>query len=174
MSLETSLNFLAKWEGGWSNDRADRGGATYCGVTQATYNAWLRQQGRTFQDVREMTEEERLSLYEEEYWDRAHCSDIPEPLCDVVFDMAVNSGSVRAIRTLQLCLGLPADGVWGPKTAQAVKELPGYRTHSLTQEYLDRRRDLYEEIVEHDPSQTKFLQGWLNRIDDLEERLRKV
>jgi lysozyme family protein len=36
----------------------------------------------------------------------------------MVFDMAVNSGPARAVRTLQGCLGVTSDGAFGPLTGR--------------------------------------------------------
>ncbi len=38
--LQRSLEFLLAEEGGWSNHPDDKGGATFNGVTQATYDDW--------------------------------------------------------------------------------------------------------------------------------------
>ncbi|CUX63003.1 glycosyl hydrolase 108 family protein [Agrobacterium tumefaciens] len=34
-------NITAEWEGGWSNHKADPGGKTMYGVTEAVYHVWL-------------------------------------------------------------------------------------------------------------------------------------
>jgi len=37
---------VLKWEGGWGNDPADKGGPTMKGVTIATYTAYCAKKGR--------------------------------------------------------------------------------------------------------------------------------
>ena len=39
--FETALLFVLKWEGGYVNNKYDKGGATNYGITQNTYNNWL-------------------------------------------------------------------------------------------------------------------------------------
>ena len=56
--LDEALEYLLEHEGGWSNHAADRGGATMYGVTQATYNAYCKQKGKTSKTVRGITKDE--------------------------------------------------------------------------------------------------------------------
>ena len=42
--FETALLFVLKWEGGYVNNKYDKGGATNYGITQNTYNNWLMSQ----------------------------------------------------------------------------------------------------------------------------------
>jgi len=37
---------ILKWEGGWSNDPADKGGPTMKGVTLAVYSAYREKKGK--------------------------------------------------------------------------------------------------------------------------------
>lgn len=57
-------------------------------------------------------------------------------------------------------LGVTADGIVGPKTVAAVnadKDL-------LTKVY-NARKTYFENIVKRNPSQKKWLNGWMNRIN---------
>ena len=47
-----SLPFILRWEGGFVDHPADRGGATNKGVTQRVYDAWRARQGQAPQSVR--------------------------------------------------------------------------------------------------------------------------
>jgi len=47
--------------------------------------------------------------------------DLPGGLDLAVFDFAVNSGPARAVKTLQRIVGVPADGVMGAMTLDAVR-----------------------------------------------------
>ncbi len=40
--FEACHAITAKWEGGWSNHKADPGGKTMYGVTEAVFHAWLK------------------------------------------------------------------------------------------------------------------------------------
>ena len=43
--FKKALAFVLKWEGGYVNNPYDKGGATNKGITQNTYNAWLKSCG---------------------------------------------------------------------------------------------------------------------------------
>jgi lysozyme family protein len=75
-----------------------------------------------------------------------------------IFDMSVNMGH-SAIRILQTCLGITADGLWGPGTCAAVNAagdnwLNFYRS-ALAQHY--------QNLVLANPALAHFLNGWLRR-----------
>jgi lysozyme family protein len=41
--FKKALKFVLKWEGGYGHNPNDKGGATNKGITQYTYNAWLKE-----------------------------------------------------------------------------------------------------------------------------------
>ncbi len=51
-----------------------------------------------------------------EYWDLAHCDEIPDVIRFDHFDTAYNSGVHEAIVLLQRSLGIADDGYFGPET----------------------------------------------------------
>lgn len=122
--LERALALVLGVEGAFSDrDRsADPGGRTNHGVTQATYNAWRRKKGLPSADVHDITIGEVQTIYWEEYWQPAGCDRLPWPVNLLVFDFAVNSGTVRAIHALQTALKVTADGIVGPVTTAIATE----------------------------------------------------
>lgn len=158
--FDRALAITLAHEGGVSNHAADRGGLTKWGVTQGAYDRWRARTGQAPRPVTEMTDAEMRAVYLDDYWMPARCDELPEELAAVVFDMAVNSGVDRAVRTLQRALGVPADGVVGPETLSAAHQAGPYV--ALT--FLKHRAALYRDIVRDDPSQVVFLAGWINRL----------
>ncbi len=98
----SSLQRTLKWEGGYSNNPKDPGGATMHGVTQAVYNAWRQRNGLEHQAVRLIEPLELQAIYQNEYWNAAHCSGLPSGVDLVVFDAGVNSGVHRALSWLHV------------------------------------------------------------------------
>ncbi|GBC85673.1 hypothetical protein HRbin11_02123 [bacterium HR11] len=170
VGFDEAVNFVFGVEGGYSNKRSDPGGPTNLGITQKTYDAWRKEHGMNPQDIKLITKEEALAIYQEKYWKAAHCDSLPTPLNVVIFDLAVNSGVGRAIQFLQKALGVPVTGRWDRQTQEAVerlKEQGGVR--AVVERVLQlRERFFYQRVCER-PDQIKFLRGWLNRLARLRE-----
>nr|WP_210340258.1 glycoside hydrolase family 108 protein [Microvirga splendida] len=108
-------------EGGFVHHPGDPGGATKFGITRETLSR-ARGYPASVTDVRELTRAEAVALYRRLYWDAVRADELPPGLDLAVFDLAVNSGPVRAVRMLQTTLGVPADGLMGPVTLKAAGE----------------------------------------------------
>lgn len=105
-------------EGGWSDHKADPGGATMKGITLATYRAW-KGKSATKQDLRNISDAEVAAIYRAWYWQPMRCDDLPAGLDLVAFDAAINSGPSRSAKWMQSALGVAADGRVGPATVAA-------------------------------------------------------
>lgn len=172
MSFDTALEFTLKWEGGYSDNPADRGGRTQAGVTQRVYDSWRRVHGQTPEDVRVITEPEVRAIYKNMYWDEALCGELPAPVDLVHFDAAVNHGVSRATKFLQEATGVSIDGIFGAQTHQAVLHYLDTSTpKDLAEHLLFRRRVFYAFLVRKDPTQQVFYKGWLARLADLQKHL---
>ena len=66
--FKSALQFVLKWEGGYVNNENDKGGATNYGITQNTYNNWLKSKGLAYKDVRDITRAEIENIYYKNYW----------------------------------------------------------------------------------------------------------
>jgi lysozyme family protein len=72
--------------------------------------------------------------------------------------MGISGGA----KLLQKTLGVKEDGIIGPITL-SVLETAG----EISQRYIDNRENFYIQLVQNKPSQKVFLDGWLNRVNDL-------
>lgn len=165
--LSNALDFTLRWEGGYVNDPADPGGATNKGVTQSTYDTWRASQKLPKQPVKLISHSEVGAIYESRYWNACRCGDLPAPVDLFVFDTAVNCGVGRASRWLQTALGVEADGSIGPRTLAAVREFGS--PVELARKISDLRAAHYQDIVSRTPALKKFLNGWTNRLGDLND-----
>lgn len=126
---ENQANALARilvYEGGKVDDPRDPGGRTNRGVTQRVYDAYRRRQGLKTQDVYRIQAGEVAAIYDGQYWDKIRGDDLPGGVDLVVFDGAVNSGPVQAVKWLQRALGVKVDGVAGSITLQATRDHPDH------------------------------------------------
>lgn len=109
-------------EGGFVNHPSDPGGATMCGVTLTTYRTYFGQ-ARTIDELKRIPAADVEHIYRVGYWNRCRCGELPAGVDHFVFDYAVNSGPITAIKDLQLTVSTTTDGVIGPKTLDAVKAM---------------------------------------------------
>ena len=98
------------------------------------------------------------------YWDRWKADDIvSQPVADILVDWVWGSGA-NGIKIPQRILGVQADGIVGPKTLRAVNNADPRTLFDTIK--AERKAFLYR-IVERDPSQKRFIKGWLNRLNAL-------
>jgi lysozyme family protein len=82
-----------------------------------------------------------------------------------VFDVAVNSGPGRAIKFLQSCVGVTADGGFGPRTLDAVNEAQKDPTR-LIELYSARRLEFLQSLKTFET----FGRGWSRRVAEVKEK----
>jgi hypothetical protein len=147
--FDVALRRVLEFEGGKVDDPNDKGGRTNRGITQRTYDGWRRDQSLPPRDVWELEDAELRAIYRNLYWWPA--KDLTFPLNLVVFDSAVLFGPSRAA-------GWLAAASWHPASPEA-----------QAWAILCMRRDRHRENVAKDPSQKRFLNGWMNRLEGLAE-----
>ena len=161
---------LSRWEGGYVNHPADRGGPSNMGITQRTLAAF-RGRPVTADAVRTLSRAEAVTIYRQRYWSTTGVDRLPEPLQPVVFDSAVNLGPGTAVRLLQQALGdlgapVTVDGGLGSGTATTAARLVAERgAGPVVNAVCDRRQQRYDAIVAADPAQACFRAGWRRRGD---------
>lgn len=168
--MRDSIDELIEREGGFSNDPTDHGGPTKFGITQAQLSQW-RGKPTTVADVAALEQSEARAIYVKRFLSDPHIDQIPHiQLRNFVLDIAVMSGPNLAIKLLQQVLHdehgqtLLADGVIGVNTLHA---LWGNDDPEKIQLQLVRRRAIWlADLVQHDPSQLKYLEGWIRRTMD--------
>jgi lysozyme family protein len=155
MDFETAFSRLLTFEGGFSNNPDDTGGATRYGVTEAV----ARKYGYTG-DMTAFPLDLAKRIYHDEFWYPLRCDELPDALRYDIFDAAVNSGVGQAAKWFQTALGVPVDGVIGPRTlAAASVGIP-----SLVRVKFYGARLAFMTTL---PGWTAFGKGWARRIADL-------
>lgn len=87
-------------EGGWADDKRDRGGLTRWGVSSKNHPDVDLDKLHTFEDAIRV-------VYAPRYWDPIQGDKLPTPVDLAVLDFAVHSGVRRASRALQKATGPP-------------------------------------------------------------------
>lgn len=173
-------------EGGYVNDPADRGGETYKGISRKYHPEWpgwkkvedLYGAGITSKHFEDDIELQNLvqTFYKEKYWLPLHIDSIPnQNVADKIFDIAVNMGTrvaqkltqegVNLInRNGQDTLDVMVDGVIGEKTLFGLKAVLIVRLDAMLLVLKALQAERYVDICRRDPTQEKFLHGWLRRV----------
>ena len=79
----------------------------------------------------------------------------------MVVDWVWHSGAAT-IKKVQALLCVTADGIVGPKTVTALNNTKDIRT-----KIYNARKAYFEAIVKRNPSQKKWLNGWMNRLNSV-------
>lgn len=156
-----ALDFVLKWETVFDakgnpiaeHDPDDPGGLTKFGIDQRSHPNV---------DIRRLTKADASAIYHRDYWLPVRADDLPFPVGEVVFDIAVNNGKSRAAKWLQQILGVPQDGYIGPVTLDAVSQA---NPHTVAARLIAKRSGFYKAIARG--RKAKFLKGWLNRNEGL-------
>lgn len=138
-------------EGGFVDDPADRGGKTRFGISQKSYPKL---------DIANLTLEQAEHIYFTDYWVSIRGDRLPHAVAFIVFDCAVNMGVGTASKLLQQAVSAEVDGIIGSRTvALTCAFSPAYVCRYFT----DIREVAYCDIVEADPTQSRFISGWVQR-----------
>ena len=133
-------------EKGHVNDKDDLGGETNLGITKGTLNDFKKKHPE-FKDVNinNITKDQASKIYYDEYWKKSGADKIKDKdLAYVHFDATVNHG-----------LG---------NSREFLKQSGGD-----FDKYIEIRKKFYNDMVKNKPKQEKYINGWMNRLKELEE-----
>lgn len=153
-----AVDYLLALEGGYVDHPADKGGKTNFGISQRSYPTL---------NIARLTRDEAIQIYHRDFWCKLKCDDIvPERIAGALFDMGVNAGLKPAAKLLQRAVNatgkpLSVDGAIGQATLALVNALPPDR---LLEAFRRECLGHYAAIIDRDPSQKVFWNGWRNRI----------
>lgn len=165
-NFEQCLALVLKHEGNFVNHPKDPGGMTNLGVTKKVWEEWVKHPVDEAA-MRALGPADVGPLYKDRYWNRVRGDDLPSGVDYAVFDLAVNSGVGRASKILQAALGLPTDGIVGPKTIEAAQAA---NAKELATNVCERRQDFLQSL----PTFDTFGRGWTRRVSEVEETAFKM
>jgi len=160
-NFDKCLELMLKHEGGFVDHPQDPGGMTNLGVTKNVWEEWM---GRPVseKEMRALTPTMVAPLYKRKYWDACRADDLVSGVDYAVFDVAVNSGPGRAIKFLQSCVGVAADGGFGPVTLAAVKKAE-QDPERLIELYCAKRLEFLQTLRTF----PTFGKGWSRRVAEV-------
>jgi lysozyme family protein len=164
VTVDKLLADLIVTEGGYIDHVADKGGCTKWGITRETLADWrgMTVAQITCDEIARLTIDEAKMIYRVRYVEAPGFTHIrDERLRALLVDFGVHSGPRRAIKALQLAVGVESDGVIGPNTLAGIERVGvdlAYR------QVLQQRGELIADLLQRDPSQRVFAAGWLRRL----------
>ena len=167
-NFETCLALMLAHEGGYVHHEKDPGGRTNHGVTQRVWEEWVGHEVDEKQ-MRALTPETVAPLYKRKYWDACRADELVDGVDYCVFDVAVNSGPGRAIKFLQSCVGVTADGGFGPATLAAVKKSEEDPAR-LIELYCAKRLEFLQSLKTFET----FGKGWSRRVQEVKDKALKM
>lgn len=161
-NIDKLLPIVSKWCGGYVNDPTDNGGPTNRDITLATFRS-VYGQHMTIEDLKRMTDNQWRYILKTRYWDRWRADEIiNQSIANILVQWVIGSG-IHGIKKPQRILGVKADGIVGPVTLAAVNSAD---PKVLFDKLWNARKEHFESIVRVNPTQKKYLKGWLNRLND--------
>ena len=178
--FDSCVAYVLKHEGGLTEDANDPGGITSYGISlrflREVNTDTLKRVGIfgdvTAQTIRDLTLDQAQKLYFFEFWSVAPFEKIQNGiLAKYIFDMAINSGIVQAVKlTQRACCAaqkvkdyVKDDGVMGGQTLQAINQA----SFMLMPALIATRAAFFRQLVAVNPKLECFIDGWLSRAYDV-------
>ena len=168
--------FVLRWEGGVSNNAADRGGLTCKGITYTTYNLLCKtvlKKSPHREHFLSLTDEE-VGLFVKYYWDKSTNNNqiVSQKIAEAITSWHWGSGKLGLMWYQQMLnkefnCKLVVDGIIGRASVVAINSIDADDLFKTSIKY---RYNRFHQICKQNPSQKVFLKGWLNRLKDFAER----
>jgi putative secretion activating protein len=160
--FEKIFDYLLKVEGGYTDDKHDKGGKTKYGI--------IEEEAREFGykgDMQDLTMDFTKNIYLKKYYlgnklDKVANDKVALSICDWAVNSGINGTKNAQVAINQLTnANLDVDGIIGNKTLEALNAAD---PEKFLEVYHNLQRIYYKGKVEADKTQERFLTGWLNRV----------
>ncbi len=155
--FELFLPMVLKFEGGFSDDPVDPGGATNKGITLKTFSGCAKKLlnvDPTLENLKSLTDDQAGTIYRALYWNPVRGDETKlQDLANIVCDFYVNAGA-NATKLLQrvmndLGASLTVDGAIGPTSLAALASLD---QTDVYRRYKSGRTTYYRNLAQAQPA----------------------
>ncbi|WP_167480595.1 glycoside hydrolase family 108 protein [Mesorhizobium waimense] len=160
-NLSKCLPVSLAYEGGWSDNKKDPGGATMKGITLGTFRRYKPGASKT--QLRNISQTDVEFIYRDGFWTPIRGDDLPFGVDLATMDYGINSGPSRAVRDLQRVVGVAADGKVGAGTLKALILADKKKT---IQKFCAKRLSFMQGLK----IWNTFKRGWSARVADVEAK----
>ena len=152
--------FVRYYEGGFSNNMNDPGGATMRGVTLATFRA-VYGKSKTVAELKNITDAQWDNIFKSYYWDKCKADLLDnQSIANMLVDFAWHSGVSTAVKKIQKIVGVDDDGIMGRVTIGAVN---GYYRGSVS--VFDALKAARMNFLRTRQNWNSFKNGWTKRVE---------
>ena len=170
------INMILRQESGYANVSGDLGGETYRGITRKNFPKWdgwkIVDEDKPLKNRQIIDNEELENNVMDFYYDNFYTPMKIDKVEDMLISghllcHGVNAGIKTSVKLLQKAVinvynvKISVDGMIGSTT---LKYTNGAKTNEVAREFIEQRNQYYKNLVSKNPSQRKFLNGWLNRV----------
>lgn len=157
-------------EGGFSEyDPSTGDPRTNKGVIQEEYNEFRKQNNLPNADVKNITTDEALAIYKQNYWDKIQGDKmyaINPKLAILIFDSAVNLGIGGANEVIKKSIS--TDGNRFDDTM--IEDIIASASDTVD-DLFEKRHQKYNDIIAKDSVMGKYDKGWTNRLNKLKNTM---
>ncbi len=146
-----------KNEGGFNDIKEDKGGATNFGISLSFYRKNFDEKADN-NAIKNLTKEKACIIYEKFFWSFNEINS--QKIANKLFDSCVNLGNKQAIKLAQRVCEIKDDGIFGANT---INSLNSQLEQEFIEKYIELQTNYYLKIIENNPSQAVFKNGWLKR-----------
>lgn len=172
------IDMILQHEGGFVNDPDDKGGFTYRGITRKNFPNWKGWQivdtnlplknGQIIKN--EELEQYVRGFYYDNFYHLMKIDEIDNMLISGhLLCHGVNAGIKNSVKILQKSINvicndnINVDGIIGKITlSYANSDVQ----EEIANEMIVKRKEYYTNLAKRNPSQQKFLKGWINRVNN--------
>jgi lysozyme family protein len=95
-------------------------------------------------DIKNLTRQAAQEIYQRDYWNRISGDNLDPSLACAALDTAINMGVSRALQFIN-------------------------QSNKDWKQFIQLRKDYYNNLAASKPTMQKYLKGWLNRVNDLQK-----
>lgn len=170
------INMILRQESDYANVSGDLGGETYRGITRKNFPKWdgwkIVDENKPLKNGQIIDNEELESNVMDFYYDNFYAPMKIDRIENILISghllcHGVNAGIKTSVKLLQKAINIACniqisvDGVIGNTT---LKYVNSDKQNDIAKAFIEQRNQYYRNLISKNPSQRKFLNGWLNRV----------
>lgn len=175
--IQPAYNRVFKDEGGFQQDPADSANyvngkliGTNRGISALAFYDFYKRVP-TVQDMRKLTEAQARQIYKAKYWDKIQGDALKnQSVAELIFQYVIGSGVGGGLSSVRKVVNATngtkiMQETGTPLTGNEAKLINGLNQKTLHHNLIQKRLQVFRDIVAKHPEKQKFLKGWTSRVN---------